>query len=194
MYQSIFKKRNLRVTMCGKRTKRSESGNRHGNSADSPGKDKRPRGGDDEGAEGEGDGSPKKKKKNVPENPNATNAMKRIKLKVSSQYTAHSAGCGFRLDWLCNANRQRTLYYLDCGHTCCAANIPVVCCCFIIMAIPLALFNLLFYRNMMQATNTRNKVLKARKQKKAVPGKKGKRLGGVVKRAMKAAGVKKKQG
>jgi hypothetical protein len=33
---------------------------------------------------------------------------------------------------------------------------------------------------------TRNKVLVSKKQKKSVPGKKGKRLGGVVKRAMKA--------
>jgi hypothetical protein len=37
---------------------------------------------------------------------------------------------------------------------------------------------------------TRNKYLKERHQKKQVPGKKGKRLGGVVKRAMKAANSK----
>lgn len=41
-----------------------------------------------------------------------------------------------------------------------------------------------------QSTMTRNKFLKERHQKKATPGKKGKRLGGVVKRAMKAAAAK----
>jgi hypothetical protein len=43
-----------------------------------------------------------------------------------------------------------------------------------------------------QNTNTRNKVLIAKKQKKAVPGKKGKRLGGNVKKAMKAEKAAKK--
>jgi hypothetical protein len=38
-----------------------------------------------------------------------------------------------------------------------------------------------------QAVETRKKFLVANKQKKAQPGRKGKRLGGVVKRAMKAA-------
>jgi hypothetical protein len=42
----------------------------------------------------------------------------------------------------------------------------------------------------LQTTMTRNKYLKERHQKKQVPGKKGKRLGGVVKRAMKAANAK----
>ena len=46
---------------------------------------------------------------------------------------------------------------------------------------------------LLQAANTRNKTLVANGQKKAVPGKKGKRLGGVVKRAMKAAGTPKKK-
>jgi hypothetical protein len=36
---------------------------------------------------------------------------------------------------------------------------------------------------------TRNQYLKKNNQKKDKPGKKGKKLGGVVKRAMKAAGV-----
>jgi hypothetical protein len=38
-----------------------------------------------------------------------------------------------------------------------------------------------------QSVETRKKFLIANKQKKAQPGRKGKRLGGVVKRAMKAA-------
>lgn len=44
----------------------------------------------------------------------------------------------------------------------------------------------------LKSINTRNKTLVANKQKKSVPGKKGKRLGGVIKRAMKAqVGAKK---
>ena len=43
-----------------------------------------------------------------------------------------------------------------------------------------------------QSTVTRNKNLVAHGQKKAIAGRKGKRLGGVVKRAMKAAAPKKK--
>jgi hypothetical protein len=56
-------------------------------------------------------------------------------------------------------------------------------------------FVLLFYcsSSSAQATNTRNKTLVANGQKKATPGKKGKRLGGVVKRAMKAAAPQKKK-
>ncbi len=42
----------------------------------------------------------------------------------------------------------------------------------------------------LKSTMTRNKFLKERHQKKDKPGKKGKRLGGVVKRAMKAAASK----
>ena len=44
-----------------------------------------------------------------------------------------------------------------------------------------------FFFSIAQNVMTRKKALVSNNQKKAVPGKKGKRLGGVVKRAMKAA-------
>lgn len=118
----MFKKiRKLRVTTCGKRTKRTGGvGSHSGSSSGSLTGQKR-----SSSSSGEADEhrSPKKPKKSSKQSPNLLNAKKRINLK---------------------------------------------------------------------SANTRNKALVAKKQKKATPGKKGKRLGGVVKRAMKAANAKKK--
>ena len=56
----------------------------------------------------------------------------------------------------------------------------------------LLFFSNIIYYHLSQSTVTRNKNLVAHGQKKAIAGRKGKRLGGVVKRAMKAAAPKKK--
>jgi RNA recognition motif-containing protein len=119
----MFKKiRKLRVTVCGKRTKRTGGSSGGGGSSGSSvtgnkrSSSSRPGDADEER-------QPKKPKKSSKTSPNLLNAKKRINLKSAI---------------------------------------------------------------------TRNKALVAKKQKKATPGKKGKRLGGVVKRAMKAANTKKK--
>ena len=57
----------------------------------------------------------------------------------------------------------------------------------------LTISNILILSLFFKASKTRNQYLKETKQKKSVPGRKGKRLGGVVKRAMKAEKIGKKQ-
>lgn len=117
LHQQLFKKRELRITVCGKRTKRSEPLPVKENS-----EKKSKRDGDDD--KDRPSKKPKKEKEPAYVSKNLTAAAKRIKIK----------------------------------------NVA-----------------------------TRNKIMKEKGQKKSQPGRKGKRLGGVVKRAMKAEKVSKKQ-
>jgi len=146
LHNAKYKKRwDLRVSVCGKRTKRTEKGNKKV-SAPAPGSDKKDKkrkldsdtGGEDEG-EGEGEGLNKKSRwrnrdpEDVPErqasipNINANAALKRL-------------------------NKSK-----------------------------------LKQTNSLKTNNTRKKVLQERGQMKKEKGRKGKRLGGVVKKAMKMA-------
>jgi hypothetical protein len=159
----VYKKRwPLRVSACGKRTKRTEQGKNA--STSSAGSDEAEEEGASAGAD-RGDREKGSKKRfrdedggrgeKKPRGPNVSdNAMRRLKHKVC---------CSHLSPFFC-------IILLVCVWGKCIDMHALV---------------------MLQTVMTRNKVLVERGQKKAQKGRHGKRLGGVVKRAMKASKMQK---